>query len=96
MAGNCLATIVRRGVTESSGGGNVITSCKSKLELTVSVEKCAVVGGPFAGGGPSVFQRSLSLLVRWVAAWGGEEVGGRCLGRPPDEARCSRCVYLEH
>jgi hypothetical protein len=28
------------------------------------------VGGPFAGGRPSVFQRSLSLLVRWGAAWG--------------------------
>ena len=30
----------------------------------------AVVGGPFAGGRPSVFQRSPSLLVRWGDAWG--------------------------
>ena len=31
----------------------------------------AVVGGALAGGWPSVFQRSLlSLLVRWVDAWG--------------------------
>jgi hypothetical protein len=29
-----------------------------------------VVGGPFAGGLPLVFQRSPSLLVRWVDAWG--------------------------
>jgi hypothetical protein len=27
-------------------------------------------GGPFTGGRPSVFQRSPSLLVRWVDAWG--------------------------
>ena len=27
-------------------------------------------GGPFAGGRPSVFQRSQSLLVRWVDVWG--------------------------
>ncbi len=31
---------------------------------------CAVVGGPFAGGQPSVFQHSPSLLVRWVNSWG--------------------------
>ena len=32
---------------------------------------CGVaVGGPFAGGRPSVFHRSPSLLVRWVDAWG--------------------------
>jgi hypothetical protein len=32
---------------------------------------CGVaVGGPFAGGLPSVFQRGQSLLVRWVDAWG--------------------------
>ena len=31
---------------------------------------CVAVGGPFADGLPSVFQRSLSLLVRWGDAWG--------------------------
>jgi hypothetical protein len=32
---------------------------------------CSIaVAGPFAGGRPSVFQRSQSLLVRWVDAWG--------------------------
>ena len=32
---------------------------------------CGVaVGVPFAGGLPSVFQRSQSLLVRWGDAWG--------------------------
>jgi hypothetical protein len=32
---------------------------------------CGVfVGGPFAGGRPSVFQHSQLLLVRWGDAWG--------------------------
>ena len=36
----------------------------------------AVVGGQFAVGRQLVFQHSLSLLVRWVAAWGAV-AGGR-------------------
>jgi hypothetical protein len=44
---------------------------------------CAVVVGPFAGGRPSVFQRSLSLLVRLVDACGSVAVGRRPR-RPPD------------
>jgi hypothetical protein len=38
---------------------------------------CGVaVGGPFAGGRPSVFQRSPSLLVRWGDAWVRWRAGG--------------------
>jgi hypothetical protein len=50
------------------------------------------VGGPFAGGRPSVFQRSQSLLVRWDDAWG---CGGGRRGRPPDGACCSRRAGLQ-
>jgi hypothetical protein len=56
---------------------------------------CGVaVGGPFAGGRPSVFHRSPSLLVRWGDAWGAV-AGGRRHGRPPDGASCSRCAGLQ-
>ncbi len=60
---------------------------------------CVVaVGGPFAGGRPSVFHRSQSLLVRWGDAWG---CGGwraaqpRLRGRPSDGASCSRRAGLQ-
>jgi hypothetical protein len=54
----------------------------------------AVVGGPFAGGRSSVFQRSLSMLGRWGLR-GGAVAGGRRRGRPPDGASCSRRAGLQ-
>ncbi len=56
---------------------------------------CGVaVGGLFTGGRTSVFQAILSLLVRWVNAWGSMEVGSLC-GRPPDGASCSSRAGLQ-
>ena len=56
---------------------------------------CGVaVGGLFAGGRPSVFQPSQSLLVRWVNAWGSMTVG-RLRGSPPDRASCSSHAGLQ-
>jgi hypothetical protein len=55
----------------------------------------AVVGGPFAGARTSVFQRSLSLLVRWVAAWGcggGRASAWASSGRGPLQQACGFTV----
>ena len=49
------------------------------------------LGGQFAGGRPSVFQRSLSLLVRWDTAWGcggGRAEAWASSGRGPLQQAC--------
>ena len=50
--------------------GQVIQLAFDKKRVAWNGELPKETIGPFAGGRPSVFQRSPSLLVRWGDAWG--------------------------